>query len=61
MMRASGSPAGRPVAATGWGDQAARTKTAHTGFNYHLTKPINLEELVRILERPVAEIPPVAS
>ena len=38
------------VAATGWGDKDARAETANTGFHYHLTKPINLNDLARILE-----------
>lgn len=38
------------VAATGWGDKDARAETAKSGFHYHLTKPINLNDLARILE-----------
>lgn len=40
------------IAATGWGDEDARAKTSRTGFNHHLTKPINLGELTRILDHP---------
>lgn len=40
------------VAATGWGDEDARAKTGRAGFNHHLTKPIDLGELARILGHP---------
>lgn len=39
------------VAATGWGDEDARAETANTGFHHHLTKPISLSDLARILEQ----------
>lgn len=39
------------VASTGWGDKDARAETAGSGFQHHLTKPIDLDDLARILER----------
>lgn len=40
------------VAATGWGSKDARAETVSTGFHHHLTKPISLNDLDRILEHP---------
>lgn len=37
------------AAVTGWGTDEDRKKTADAGCNLHLTKPINLDELVRML------------
>ena len=50
-------PRGRDVfllAITGWGhpDDVARAKTA--GFNEHLTKPVDAENVVRLLEKYLA-------
>ena len=51
MMRAR--PYGRDlvlVALTGWGGREVRTRAADAGFDYHLVKPINWEELERIVD-----------
>ena len=37
------------VAATGWGDAEARRRTATAGFDHHLTKPIEPDDLVALL------------
>ena len=37
------------IAATGWGQEEDRRRTAEAGFNYHLTKPVELDELRRLL------------
>ena len=37
------------VALTGWTGQEVRTKAAEAGFDYHLVKPVNWEELERIV------------
>jgi DNA-binding response OmpR family regulator len=37
------------VALTGWTGQEVRTKAAAAGFDYHLVKPVNWEELERIV------------
>jgi PAS domain S-box-containing protein len=39
----------RIVALTGWGKDADRRQTRNRGFTHHLTKPVGLEELHRIL------------
>jgi len=39
----------RIVALTGWGQDADRRQTRNRGFTQHLTKPVSLEELHRIL------------
>ena len=33
------------VALTGWAGKEVRTKAAEAGFDYHLVKPVNWEEL----------------
>jgi two-component system OmpR family response regulator len=37
------------VALTGWAGKEVRTKAAQAGFDYHLVKPVNWEELERIV------------
>jgi CheY-like chemotaxis protein len=37
------------VALTGWGQEADRRRTSAAGFDHHLTKPVNIEELERLL------------
>ena len=37
------------VALTGWAGKDVRVKAAEAGFDYHLVKPVNLEELERIV------------
>ncbi len=37
------------VALTGWAGKEVRTKAAEAGFDYHLVKPVNWEELERIV------------
>ena len=37
------------VALTGWAGREVRTRAAEAGFDYHLVKPVNWEELERIV------------
>jgi CheY-like chemotaxis protein len=37
------------VALTGWAGKEVRTKAAEAGFDYHLVKPVNWEELEHIV------------
>ncbi len=37
------------VALTGWAGKDVRAKAAEAGFDYHLVKPVNLEELEHIV------------
>ncbi|HKQ25816.1 MAG TPA: PAS domain S-box protein [Burkholderiales bacterium] len=39
----------RIIAVTGWGQEADRTKAREAGFDLHLLKPVNVDELVRAL------------
>jgi len=39
----------RIIAVTGWGQEADRTKSREAGFDLHLLKPVNVDELVRAL------------
>jgi DNA-binding response OmpR family regulator len=46
---------GRPVtliALTGWGQDSDKKRTMEAGFDHHLTKPVDLEELVALLRDP---------
>jgi CheY-like chemotaxis protein len=38
------------VALTGWGQPEMREKSARSGFDVHLTKPVDLTALMRFLE-----------
>ena len=40
----------RVVAQTGWGDPETRRKASEAGFDDHLTKPVDLEALLRLLQ-----------
>jgi CheY-like chemotaxis protein len=39
----------RIVALTGWGQDSDRRQTRNRGFTHHLTKPVSLEDLYKIL------------
>jgi PAS domain S-box-containing protein len=38
------------IAATGWGTKEDRRRTLEAGFDAHLTKPLNPDELIRLME-----------
>jgi signal transduction histidine kinase len=45
---------GRPitlVALTGWGEESARVRSREAGFDTHLVKPVDFDELTRVLAR----------
>lgn len=44
----------RLVALTGWGQEQDRQRSLEAGFNDHLIKPVSMEDLERIVARPVA-------
>ena len=43
------------VALTGWAGKDVRTKAAEAGFDYHLVKPVNWEELEHIVKEEGAQ------
>jgi len=45
------------VALTGWAGQEIRNKAAEAGFDYHLVKPVNWDELETIIQ---SVTPPIA-
>src|ERR687888_1648827 len=45
------------VALTGWGQDQHRRRSAESGFNHHLTKPVELEVLQQILTATEACLP----
>ena len=38
------------IAQTGWGDETARKRTAESGFDLHLVKPVNIDVLHDMLD-----------
>ncbi|RYY98700.1 MAG: PAS domain S-box protein [Comamonadaceae bacterium] len=49
LRRVSGGDAMRIVALTGWGNEEAREKSAGSGFDLHLTKPVPMDILQGLL------------
>jgi CheY-like chemotaxis protein/two-component sensor histidine kinase len=43
------SPAMRLIALTGWGQEGDRLRSKDAGFDFHLTKPADPEQIVRIM------------
>ena len=39
------------VAITGWGQEQDRKRARDAGFDHHFTKPVDLESLVKIVDR----------
>jgi PAS domain S-box-containing protein len=39
------------VAVTGWGTAADRTLSKEAGFDYHLTKPVSITDIAKVLQR----------
>jgi CheY-like chemotaxis protein len=37
------------IAVTGWGQQQDKERSRHAGFDHHLTKPVPVDELERLL------------
>jgi len=40
------------IAVTGYGDEEARLRSAKAGFNHHLVKPVDLDALLALINRP---------
>jgi CheY-like chemotaxis protein len=49
MQAAGRSPAMRLLALTGWGSPQDRERTRAAGFDAHLTKPVDPQELLKTL------------
>ena len=45
------SPVPRLVALTGWGQDEDKRRASEAGFDEHFTKPVDPEDLVRIVAR----------
>ena len=45
------------VALTGWGQEEDRRRSQEAGFNAHMVKPVDLEELHALLARPEVAVP----
>jgi CheY-like chemotaxis protein len=41
------------IALTGWGQSTDTTQASLAGFDHHLTKPVNIEELQSLLARKI--------
>lgn len=46
----------RLVAVTGWGQERDRERARQAGFDAHLTKPVTLEALARVLRRTISRV-----
>jgi two-component system CheB/CheR fusion protein len=40
------------VAVTGWGQDSDRAKAAAAGFDYHFTKPVDVDRLIELVRSP---------
>ena len=45
------------VALTGWAGRDIRSKAAEAGFDYHIVKPVNWDEVEKIVRRVVRPAP----
>lgn len=52
LRRLPGGKRALIIALTGYGSAADRERTREAGFDHHLTKPVALEELLRLLQQP---------
>jgi signal transduction histidine kinase len=52
MRQTAWGSAARLVAVTGWGEPSDRRRTAAAGFDGHLVKPVDFEELLGLLQIP---------
>ena len=43
------------IALTGWGSSEDKKKAAEAGFNFHLTKPVEVEEIEAIINQANSE------
>lgn len=50
LRETPGLEAIRLVAVTGYGQESARQRSAAAGFHHHLVKPVNLDEVVAVLD-----------
>ncbi len=48
----------RIIALTGWGQEEDRRRSADAGFDHHLVKPIDLDELEKLVLAPPSRAPP---
>jgi len=46
------------IALTGWGQTEARARTREAGFDFHLTKPVDLVQLEELLARTAGDLEP---
>ena len=42
------------VAITGWGQERDRASAKKAGFDFHFTKPVNPDHVLRLIENPEA-------
>jgi CheY-like chemotaxis protein len=51
LRQIKGAPPMRIIAVTGWGTDADRRRSQEAGFDVHLVKPLDADELARVLAR----------
>jgi CheY-like chemotaxis protein len=52
LRRLPGADGAVLVAVTGWGQENDRRLAREAGFDHHLTKPVEIDRLRTLLERP---------
>jgi CheY-like chemotaxis protein len=40
------------ISVSGWGREEDRRRSQESGFNYHLVKPVNFEDIVELIQYP---------
>ncbi|MFL5242235.1 MAG: hypothetical protein ACJ8FY_09010 [Gemmataceae bacterium] len=43
----------RRIAVTGWGQEEDKQRALEAGFDHHLTKPLDLETVLKLLAPPI--------
>lgn len=51
ILSRAGAPAPRLIALTGYGQQTDRSRSLASGFSAHLVKPVDVDELLRVLQQ----------
>ena len=60
LRREGGPKAALIIAVTGYGQEEDRRRSLEAGFDHHLVKPLDFDELLSLLARPEVRHPPSA-
>ena len=59
IRKQPGSQSVLMIALTGWGQSDARQRTIEAGFDHHLIKPVNFDEIKRLADGRLGKSPPL--